>query len=134
MQEALLASLLAAVQFFQRQGGKPRVQRGVRRPRLAVAGEHLVIRLAQFVTGIGRINPGPRIPAWPGDDIGAAKILGIRESFMLHARSLTGLSASRKRGGAGAMPRRSGGRWHDREPNAFVRRVMPKYLADTMVY
>lgn len=97
IQEALLAGLLAAVQIFQRQGGEPRIQRGIGRPCLALMGEHLVIEPAQLVTGIGRIHPRLRNPAWSGDNIEGAKILSIRESFILDPRSLTGLPACRKK-------------------------------------
>ena len=71
--------------------------RGIRRPRLAVAGEHLVIGLAQLVIGIGRIHARARNPSRSGHDIGAAKVLGIRENLMLHdAKSCTEAGASRK--------------------------------------
>ena len=90
VQEALLAGLLAAVEFFQRQGGKARVHRGIGRARLAVGREHLVIGLAQLVIGVGRVHAGAGRPARAPGDIGAAKVFRVGESLMLHTRSLHG--------------------------------------------
>ena len=88
MQEALLAGLLAAVQFLQRQGGQPRVHRRIGRARRTVGCEHLVIGAAQFIVGIGGVLAGAGDPGRTGHDVGPAEVLRIGENFMLHTRSL----------------------------------------------
>jgi hypothetical protein len=94
MQKALLASLLAAIEFLQRQGGNARVHHRIRQARLAVAAEHLVIRLAQLIICVRRIDAGAGNPAGTGDDIRAAKVFSVGEGLLLHARSLHGWRAS----------------------------------------
>ena len=88
VQEALLASLLAAAQFFQRQSRDTGIHGGIGQPDLAVAGEHLVIGFAQFVAGIRDIHARARNPSRSRHDIRPAEVLCVRENFMLHTRSL----------------------------------------------
>ncbi len=88
MQEALLAGLLPAHQFLQRQAGEARIQGHIGRPGPAVGREHFVIGRAQLILRIRRIAARPRRPRRSGRRFGATQILGIGQNFLLHARQV----------------------------------------------
>ena len=96
VQEALLARLLAADQFFQRQGGNAAVERGIRWPCAAIRREHFVIGRTQLVIFVRRILAGARRTGRHGGNIRPAKVLRVAESFMLHVRSVMPGRKSRK--------------------------------------
>ena len=90
VQEGLLAGLLAADELVRRQRRQPAVERGVMIAALRRHGrEHLVIRRAQRIGGIGSVLARPAKPSRLVL-VRSAEVFCMGEGFLLHLRSGAG--------------------------------------------
>ncbi len=97
MQEALLASELAAVELLGRKPSYTLRECGVMRAHAAFGCEHLVIGLAELVAGIGRIAARAQL-GQERNDLLVRQRLRSCGSLMLHVRNVTGIAQVSSRG------------------------------------